>query len=297
MAAEVRSSKGNSFILNSTQETDFSYYNWCAAYPTAPAIWTAVSLICFLLGFPASLLVLHEILQRQRQRSSSDVFMVALSVLDLIFTAQIPISVCNFMLWHIEDLEVFTDFLYSLNLLGRPLFMACICWDCYVAVVYPIVYKTSQTLVVVKKAITVVILLAVGVCASALRVTTWLITTAFTVFLLTVVLAVIAFCDFSIIQALKKTDPSENYNIHPRKKQALHTISNSLIMTFVVYLPPVVIFSFRKLFPLTETELYCRLDFLGFCFNTARCVIMPLLHLGTVGKLDILKNFWKKRSV
>ncbi|KAI5624116.1 hydroxycarboxylic acid receptor 2-like, partial [Silurus asotus] len=271
--------KGNSFILNSTQETDFSYYNWCAGYPTAPAIWTAVSLICFLLGFPASLLVLHEILQRQRQRSSSDVFMVALAVLDLIFTAQIPINVCNFMLWHIKDLELLTDFLYSLNLLGRPLFMACICWDCYVAVVYPIVYKTSQTLVVVKKAITVVILLAVGVCASALCVTTWLISTAFTVFPLTVALPIIAFCDFSILQTLKKTDPSGNNNIHPQKKRALQTIFNSLIMTFVVYLPPVVIFSFEQLIPLTETEIYCCLDFLGFCFNTAGCVIMPLLHL------------------
>ncbi|XP_053097921.1 lysophosphatidic acid receptor 4-like [Pangasianodon hypophthalmus] len=279
---------------NSTQAGDWNYYNWCTDYPTAPVIWSVISGICFLLGFPASLWVLHELLQRQRQRSTSDVFMLSLAVIDLTFTAHIPFGVCNFMIWQIKELEVLLTFIYSLSISGRPLFMACICWDCYVAVVYPIVYKTSKNLIGVKKAITITICFTTVVAGLVACTITWLITTPFIASPLIVALPVISFCDISILQALKKTDPTGKNNIHPQKKQALHTITNSFIMTFIVYLPPAIIFSFGKLIPLTEIERYCCLDFYGFCFNMAGCVIMPVLYLVTVGKLDTFKNWWKK---
>lgn len=277
-------------FLNSSQTTYWNYYNWCADYPTGPVIWSAISVICFLLGFPASLWVLHELLQRQRQKSTSDVFMLSLAVFDLIFTTQIPFYVCNFMLWHIKVLEVLLDLIYCLSFIGRPLFMACICWDCYVAVVYPILYKTSKKLIVIKKAIMIVICFSVVVVGLFLCTMTWLVATFLMAIPLIVALPVITFCDISILQALRKPDPTGNNTIHPQKKRALHTISNSFIMTFIVYLPTVMIFSCGSFIPLTEIERFCLLDFFGFCLSMAGCVIMPIMYLVTMGKLDIFKN-------
>ncbi|XP_053097905.1 lysophosphatidic acid receptor 4-like [Pangasianodon hypophthalmus] len=285
---------GTSSSSNSTQARDWNYYNWCTDYPTAMVISSAISGICFLLGFPASLWVLHELLQRQRQRSTSDVFMLSLAVIDLTFTAHIPFSVCNFMMWHIKELEVLLDFIYGLSISGRPLFMACICWDCYVAVVYPIVYKTSKNLAVIKKAITLIMYFIIAGCGLVEGTIIWLTTTPFAAIPLIMALPVIAFCDISILRALRKPDPTGKNNIHPQKKQALHTITNSFIMTFVVYLPPAIIFSFGRLMPLAEPELFCCLNCYGLCFATAGCFIMPILYLSSMGKMDTFKNWWKK---
>ncbi|XP_053097904.1 lysophosphatidic acid receptor 6-like [Pangasianodon hypophthalmus] len=279
---------------NSTQAGDWNYYNWCTDYPTAPVIWSAVSGICFLLGFPASLWVLHELLQRQRQRFTSDIFMLSLAVIDLTFTAHIPFCVCNFMIWHIKELQNIFLVIYSFSLNSRPLFMACICWDCYVAVVYPIVYKTSKNLIGVKKAITITICFSAAVCGLVVCNVIWLITTPLMAIPLIMALPVIAFCDISILLALRKPDPTGKNNIHPQKKQALQTISNSFIMTFVVYLPPLIVFLFGKLMLLGETETFCCSAPYGFSFSTAGCFIMPVLYLVNVGKLDTVKNWWKK---
>ncbi|XP_053350367.1 lysophosphatidic acid receptor 4-like [Clarias gariepinus] len=280
--------------LSSTQAMSWNYYNWCAGYPTGPVIWSAGAVICFVLGLPASLWVLHELIQKQRQRSTSDIFTLSLTVIDLTFTAHLLLSVCNFMIWHNRILEIVLDFIYCLSFIGRPLFMACICWDCYVAVVYPIVYKTSKKLIVVKKAITIILCLSLVVAGFASSTIQWITTTPFFAIPLIVAMPVILFCDISILRALRKPDLTGKSKIHPQKKQALHTISNSLIMTFIVYIPPVIMFSFGSLISLTEEVRYCCLNMAGFCFSMAGSVIMPLLYLDSVRKLKTFKDWCKK---
>ncbi|XP_047667570.1 lysophosphatidic acid receptor 6-like [Tachysurus fulvidraco] len=284
--------KSASLSLNSTYGTDF--YDWCTEYPTVPLIWSTVASLCFLLGFPASLWVLHDLVQKQRQKSTSDFFMLSLSVIDLTFTAQLPFIVCNFLLWHNQEFQIILVLIYSLSLTGRPLFMACICWDCYVAVVYPITYKTSKKLIVVKKTLTITIYCITAVAGLTVCNLPWLITTPYIASPFMLALPVITFCDISIYQALRKPDPSGNNRIHPQKKQALHTISASFIMTSVVYIPPTIIFSLGKLLSLGETEIFCCISPCAFSFTTAGCVIMPILYLRSVGKLDTLKKWWKK---
>ncbi|XP_053097844.1 lysophosphatidic acid receptor 6-like [Pangasianodon hypophthalmus] len=285
------SSSSSSSFSNSTQAID---NNWCTDYPTAMVISSAISGSCFLLGFPVSLWVLHELLQRQRQRSTSDVFMLSLAVIDLIFTAHIPFSVCNFAIWQSKELHFILQIIYSLSFNGRPLFMACTCLDCYVAVVYPIVYKTSKKLAAIKKAIAITIFFTILGCGLIMLTLKRLITASFIAISLIMVLPVIAFCDISILRALTKPDPTGKSKIHPQKKQALHTISNSFIMTFVVYLPPAIIFSFGNLMPLRDIERFCFLTTYGICFSTVGCVIMPVLYLISVGKLDTFKNWWNR---
>ncbi|XP_036446525.1 lysophosphatidic acid receptor 6-like [Colossoma macropomum] len=283
----------NSPSSNSTQ--DFNHFLQCTERPTGPLFWSLFCSISFLLGFSASLIVLWELLQRCRHGAFNDIFMLNLSFIDLTFTVTLLPSVCNYMLLHIIQVSQTSAFLQGLPLCGRPLFMACICGDCYFAVVHPIVYKTSKNVNMIRKIASV---------------TVWLITTCFGSFLiilnepfttplisapLILALPVITFCDISVLRALRKPDPSGNSNIHPQKKRALHIIINSFIMTFTVYLPPAIFFSFAEILPMTKTDYFCTLTFYGMCFWIAGCVIMPALYLDTLGKMDLFKAWLRRR--
>lgn len=273
---------------------DGSYYSWCADYSTAIRIFCAVTMICFLLGFPVNAWVLYELLQRQRQKSTRDFIMLFLAVTNLAFMVQIPLCVCNFMLWHIEMLQMLITCIYHASVNSRPLFMACLCWDVYVAVVHPIAYRTSKRRLFIQKVIAIAIcfsMIGFGLMTCTM---TWLITTPFIAVPMMVALPVVTFCDVSTLLALRKPDPTGKIQIHPQKKQAHHNVLSSFIMTFVVYLPPTVIFLFMNLMPLGETERFCCVVPYGFCFSTAGCVIMPVLHLISLGKIDTLKNFCNK---
>ncbi|XP_053097898.1 uncharacterized protein LOC128321251 [Pangasianodon hypophthalmus] len=295
MAAEMGSANENSSsFLHTTHAMDWNYYNWCTDYPTARITWSTISMICFFLGLPVNVWVLHELLPRQRQKATSDFIMLSLAVINLIFTAQIPFCVFNFMAWHSTELQIIFVFIFNISVQGRPLFMAYICLDCYVAVVYPIEYKASRKLAVIKKIITIIMYFIIAGFGLLTCTITWLFTTPFVALPLIMALPVISFCDISILRALRKPDPTGKNKIHPQKKRALHTIFNSFIMTFVVYLPPAIIFSFGNLLPLEETVRYCCITPYGYCFSTAGCIIMPVLYLVSVDKLDIFKNCWKK---
>ncbi|GAA6089977.1 lysophosphatidic acid receptor 6-like [Tachysurus ichikawai] len=106
-------------------------------------------------------------------------------------------------------------------------------------------------------------------------------------------LPVITFCCIATLQALRKSDPGRK-GIHPQKKRALVTIFNSLVLTCVVYTPPVVIFSFADVFPVSRNQYQCAVGVFGFTLSMSGCVIVPILHLDTMGKFDNLKDLLKK---
>lgn len=47
--------------------------------------------------------------------------------------------------------------------------------------------------------------------------------------------------DVAILRTLRKPDPSRKSSVHPQKQRALQTITNSLVMTLMSYLPSLVI--------------------------------------------------------
>ncbi|XP_049336699.1 somatostatin receptor type 4-like [Astyanax mexicanus] len=251
-------------------------------------LWTVLAVICCLLGFPASMLVLRELRRRQRP---SDFFTFNLTTSDTVFIVLIPFSVLNTNLWQTKVILWTDNFMDGLSLFSRPLFMSCICTECYFAVVHPIMYMTNRKVHTIRKVISVLIWLST-ICFSLLKCfasdTLALVFNATPLF---IALPVITFCDISVLQALKKTDPSGNTNIHPQKKQALYTIINSFIMTVFVYLPPVASFSLASLIP---NALKCVAEPSAFCFSLTGCFIMPILYLDSVGKLNSLKELWRK---
>lgn len=115
------------------------------------------------------------------------------------------------MLWKVKGLQFILDIINYFSVIVRPLFMACICSDCYVAVVHPIVYKTSKNLIVTKKAIVMVIFFIVTDFG-------FLTGTPFTAIPLIMALPVITFCNISILQALRKPDPTGKINMHAHEE-------------------------------------------------------------------------------
>ena len=226
--------------INSSSFSNIMDIGDCFKNLSSVWVWTVLAIISFLLGFPASLMVLRELLQRQRL--SNDFFMFNLTTTDTIFIAAIPFSILIGKMRVSVSFEWIYILMDGLSLCGRPLFMACICADCYFAVIHPILYMTNRKSTSIRR-LTSVIVWVTTICFILLKSTVvWEFIHILNAAPLFIALLVITFCDISVLQALKKTNPSRNSNIHPQKKQAFHTIINSFIMTFIAYLPSVISF-------------------------------------------------------
>lgn len=266
----------------------------CTEQYLAVRLWVWCGCAGFVLGMPACLVVLRELFQRHQQRTCNDFLMWNLYVIDLIFTAMLPLAVYNAMVVKIRRIYSFISFIYSFPICGRPLLMACICVDCYFAVLHPVMYKMSKNASVVRKAVTLMVwcvIFSFGVVLSTVK---SIYTSSLISAPLIVALPVITFCNVSVLCALRKPDPSGNKNMHPQKRQALYTIFSSLTMTFVAYLPPAMIFILAEVSQISKEAFLCHVSYIGISFFTVGCVAMPLLYLFSVGKLDYFKSCLKK---
>jgi len=273
--------------------SDFSngtrnYFTLCSDQLTFPLFWSGLSAFCVLLGVFASAVVLRKLCQRHRKNiSTNDFFVFNLTIIDLIFLSLLPFGVYNYMLLHNSEFEYFNNFTYSIPLCGRPLFMACVCGDYYFAVVHPIIYINSRRIAIVRKVIGMIIWLLIICFGIIMVVHPWVFTSTFTSTPLFISLPVIGFCDVSVLQALRKPDPSGKSSIHPQKKRALRTIINSFVLTFTTYLPSALIFSFGHNLPIRFDMYYCTLIFIAICSAVLGGVIMPVLYLDSIGQLKI----------
>lgn len=215
-------------------------------------VWVFFSALFSLVGFPACAAVLWELFQRHRAGTSitpNDVFMINLTVMDLVFLFFVPLGLTNFLLWHIMSFQSFISFLYALNL------AACICLDCYMAVFHPIAYST-------KKSLTPRVLMAAAawtatmVQGSMSIVDQELNHSAWATFVYLIALPIIVICDASILWSLKKSYRSGGH-LHPRKKKALQIITNSMVMTITSYFPPVLLYVFGHLIVRDDNEYEC----------------------------------------
>ena len=273
--------------INSTDSMETDYFTICSDMYEGVVFWACSIVVLSLFGFPACVTVLWELFQKHRRgtpTTPNDVFMLNLTVMDSVFLGFMPTSVCNYLFWHNRTFETFLNFLYSLSLSGRPLFMTCICLDCYLAVVHPIMYRA-------RKGLTSRVLMCVVV---------WAVTLAYgTAFILIdglyyqpitlwpqlITLPTIGVCDFFILRALKSSDPAGR-DLHPQKKKALQIIINSLVMTVITYLSPVLVFSMRTMMP--GKVFLCFAIFPLISFTTAGSALMPVLYLNNLGKLGFI---------
>lgn len=271
--------------------TDF----YCRNTLPGPLIWAFITWPCVCAGLPASVALLWVLTQRQRQGLTNDIYMVNLTVMDLFSNISIPVININFLIWRNECVAQIADAMLSMGISGRPLFMTSTCVDCYMAVIHPITYmktKDSQRKVTVCRLVCILVwgLTIAGVIAVA--VDKDFMASPVSMVMLVFCIPAIAFLDAAILHTLRKQDPSGRGSVHPQKQRALQTITNSLVMTLVSYLPSLVIFNFSPLIPLTPQETACHILFPFSAANVMASAIMPLLCLQNLGRFKGLR--WGK---
>ncbi|XP_067100249.1 lysophosphatidic acid receptor 6-like [Osmerus mordax] len=245
------------------------------------------NVITAIFGFPASVAVLWELFQKHRRgtpTTPNDVFMLNLTVMDMIFLFFLPMEVCNYVIFKNWKIQFFCNFLNAFNVSGRPLFMTCICLDCYLAVVHPIMYRARRGLTsrVLMCVVVWAVTLATGVVYSLFNME--LGNNPITVMPFVVAILITGICDFFILRALKSSDPAGR-KLHPQKKKALQIIINSLVMTLLAYLPQVFLFIGERL--TMTTAFYKCVLYVPFLIITASsAAVMPVLYLSDLGKLD-----------
>lgn len=261
----------------------------CGVMLAAVIVWASLSALFSLVGFPACVAVLWELFRRHKAGTPvtpNDVFMLNLTFMDLVFLFFVPFGLINFFLWQIHSIAMLSNFLYSLNLAGRPLLTACICLDCYLAVVHPITYLS-------KKSLTPRLLLAAAVWAITVIQGTLaiifeeLIHSIWAMSVYVIALPIIVICDASILWTLKKSYCGGG-GLHPKKKKALQIITNSMVMTVISYVPPVLVYIIGNVTISDDKEFECFLAIPILTTPTAGSAIMPLLYLGNLGSLKCL---------
>lgn len=275
-----------SLTLN-LSETSALWSGHCGDKITGIIIWASLSALSSLVGCPACVAVLSELFCRYKAGTPiapNDVFMLNLTIMDLVFLFFVPFGLCNFLLWHTRPVEMLSNFLYSLNLAGRPLLTACICLDCYLAVVHPIIYHTRKSLtprVFMAAAVWAITVVqgTLSIIIDELDHSPW------AMFVYVVALPIIVICDASILWTLKKSYREEG-DLQPWKKKALQVIANSMIMTMTSYVPPVVVYFLGRLIISDDKEYECFLAIPILISPTAGSAIMPLLYLGNLGILS-----------
>ncbi|KAL2078719.1 hypothetical protein ACEWY4_026404 [Coilia grayii] len=263
-------------------EVSWNCYNF-----TGPMVWCVCSIPCTGVGLPACVWLLWELIKRKHS-GSANTYMLNLTVMDLVFNIFLLPTALNYFLFRNALLRKICFIASSFNVSGRPLFTACVCVDCYMAVVRPITYmktRNSRYAVVVS----VVVWSVVLACGTLIMIREDLVA-VFTVTVCTLALPTITFCDIFILRTLRKPDPSGRADVHPQKQRALQTITNSLVITVMAYLPPLVLEVFSALMPLSPMEVLCNIEVPVRIACMLGSTLMPLLHLENMGSFQDLRR-------
>lgn len=268
----------------------------CEEHHEGVVFWICTSAVFFVLGFPGAVAVLLDMFQKGRKGTPftpHDVFLSNLTVMDGLHLFYFQLEVHNYLHGGHAAYEACISLLLSFQLCGRPLFLTCICLDCYLAVLHPVTYRA-------RKSLTPRILIAVGIWTVTIASGCYIITILdgilndpCIIFFFSLTLLVAGFCDFSILWTLKRSNHGGG-DVHPQKKKAQQIIINNLIITFVSYLPPVVTLLVSQFLSLDQSISICLVMTPVMCITLVGNAVSPILHLNNLGKLDWLKG-WRQK--
>lgn len=258
-------------------------------------IWNYTLLFSFLIAFPGAAVIFLDVLDKIRKSTPltpSDVFILNITVMDamylLLLQPQLYVHAdsgnCAF--------NAYVNFLHALNWCGRPLFLTCVCLECFVAVIYPVKYwgrkdLTFRFLIIVLNWIVTV---WYGHHLSQTQLNS---SSVAPVIVLIITLPIIVFCDISIVSALMKSGPPGRH-IDPQKRRARHVISSSCVITVISYLPPIISWSVLQLPSFLKGKFdSCVILVPVLCISTVGNAVSIIQYVVNTGKLDWLKSWLK----
>ncbi|XP_067217748.1 free fatty acid receptor 2-like [Chanodichthys erythropterus] len=116
------------------------------------AVYLAIYIITFLIGFPNSALALYSCIYKiLRKPIPIDIFMLNLAISDLIFLTFLPIKMkeaADNMVWNMPHfLCHFHLFVFFLPLYSSSLFLTAISAERYVCIAFPVKYKSPKRII------------------------------------------------------------------------------------------------------------------------------------------------------
>ena len=283
--------------LSSGSVLETSAFQICDNFPWLKYSWAVCTVLCFAFGFPASVAILWDLFKTHRRGTPftpSNFFILNLTIMDVVFLAFIPPGLLNYLIWQSWSFEVIWDFVYSFNTCGRPLLMASACLDCYLAVVHPITYHKKKSLT---PRVTIVAIIWTLTAASGIVfcLSLGIFYTMFYTVPFIIAIVIIGICDVFIFHALVKSDPGKK-NIHPKKQRAIQMLVNSLVITVISYLPPVLLVAIGKPLISDLTTFMCTIGLPGTITSASGSAVMPLLHINNQGKFSRFRFGCCKKS-
>ncbi|MFT7799030.1 G-protein coupled receptor 183-like [Arapaima gigas] len=251
----------------------------------------AVQVFNVFLGLPANIMVMMMIYRNRREPSTSDIFIFLLAVLDAYFGIMVPISFLNLYYWRSTEGLLSIKFVYGVKDTSGPLFLSCICFDRFIAVLFPIKfsrlkhikYRASCSMVVLVLTFSYASAKSIGGIPHFERV--------FTVEILTV-FSFTVLCNLAILQALQRSRAGRD-EMHPMKKKAFKMVLSILAIIIFNYLPPVALFPFQDSY--TPDVFRCYIQPVGFSFVNISSSMQPLLYLSRLEKVPCLSDACAKR--
>ncbi|KAM3600354.1 uncharacterized protein V6R79_021906 [Siganus canaliculatus] len=249
-------------------------YERCKDMPAVLIWYLGLQFINMFLGIPANITVLWLIHKNKGDSSTSDIFILHLAILDVLFCLIPPLELANIVFLTTSSTWYVLRFFYGMKD-SSPLFLSCICLDRYVAVVHPITFTDLKDrqhraiLALVVWLITLVYAAAkcVGNIVNFEKVFTAMILAAF---------AFMVFCNIAILWVLRQSGPGRD-EMHPVKKRAFKMVLIILAIIVFNYFPPVALFPFQDYF---SPEVFrCYIHYVAFGLMDFSSSIQPMLYL------------------
>lgn len=249
-------------------------YERCKDMPAVLIWYLALQFINMFLGIPANLMVMWLIHKNKGDSSTSDIFILHLAVLDVLFCLIPPLELANIVFLSTSNTWYILRFFYGIKD-SSPLFLSCICLDRYVAVVHPLTFtelKDRQHRAVLALIVWLITLAyaaakCVGNIVNFEKVFTAMILAAF-VFMV--------FCNIVILWALRQSRPGRD-EMHPLKKKAFKMVLIILGIIVFNYFPPVALFPFQEYF--SPDVFRCYIHYIAFGLMDFSSSIQPMLYL------------------
>ncbi|KAM4719245.1 proteinase-activated receptor 3 [Anableps anableps] len=249
-------------------------YETCKYMPGVLIWYLSLQFTNMFLGIPANSIVLWLIHKNKGDSSTSDIFIIHLAVLDILFCLIPPLELANLVFLTSSSTWYVLRFFYGIKDFS-PLFLSCICLDRYIAVIHPIIFtkiKDHQH----RLMLAILVWLIILAYASAKCVGNIVkFDKVFTVMIL-VTFAFMVFCNLAILWALQQSGPGRDV-MHPVKKRAFKMVLIILAIIVFNYFPPVALFPFKEYF--SPDVFQCYIHYVAFGLMDFSSTIQPMLYL------------------
>lgn len=260
--------------LDNHTAAEETVYEGCRDMPAVIIWYLGLQFINMFLGIPANVMVLWLIHKNKGDSSTSDIFILQLAVLDVLFCLIPPLELANIVFLTNSSTWYVLRFFYGMKD-SSPLFLSCICLDRYVAVVHPITFtelKDRQHRSILASVVWLITLAyaaakCVGNIVNFEKVFTAMILAAF---------AFMVFCNIAILWALRQSGPGRD-EMHPVKKRAFKMVLIILAIIVFNYFPPVALFPFQDYF--SPDVFRCYIHYIAFGLMDFSSSIQPMLYL------------------